>query len=190
MANAWLSVLGLYNYDNTIFDALQLPVGVDRNMAISKIILDNGELGLVYSDPDTFKLMMRVWTKTHEEPFQRMYDALTAVYNPIHNYDRTEEWTDAEKTSYSDTNKGTNLRQVAGWNETESADADAEKISSDNANSGSGNRDATRKGRLYGNIGVTTTQEMINAEIDLRVQLNFYQLVSDAFRAEFCLMVY
>ena len=189
MANAWLSVLGLYNYDNTIFDDFTVPKGVDRDMAIAKILLDNGELGLVYSNPATFKTMLKVWNTAHKNAFERMYSALTAVYNPIHNFDRNESWTDSEKTKYSDSNTGNNARKVAGWN-VDNPLTNAESIDSTNSNSGTGEKSASHTGHLYGNIGVTRTQEMIEDEINLRSQMNFYQIVSDAFKAEFCIMVY
>ena len=189
MANAWLSVWGLYNYDNTIFDNFTVPEGADRSLAISKILIDNGELGLVYSDPEMFKMQMDVWSSTHENAFARMYAALTAIYNPIHNFDRNETWSDGENTQYSDSNTGNNARKVAGWN-TDSPLTDSERIDSSNTNSGSGAKQSTHTGHLYGNIGVTRTQEMIRDELSLRAEMNFYQVVSDAFRSEFCIMVY
>ena len=189
MADAWLSVIGLYNYDDTIFDDFTVPEGVDRDMAIAKILIDNGELGLVYADPTTFKAMMAVWNAAHENAFARMYAALTAVYNPIHNFDRNETWSDGENTQYSDTDSGNNTRKVAGWN-SDSPLTDSERIDSSNTNSGSGAKQSTHTGHLYGNIGVTRTQEMIRDELSLRAEKNFYQVVSDAFRSEFCIMVY
>ena len=50
--------------------------------------------------------------------------------------------------------------------------------------------ESTRKGRAYGNIGVTTSQQMIESEIDLRLKNNMYQFISDSFRENFCVMVY
>ena len=33
---AWLSILGLYEYDNTIFDNLVLPPNIDKELVIKQ----------------------------------------------------------------------------------------------------------------------------------------------------------
>lgn len=53
--------------------------------------------------------------------------------------------------------------------------------------SGSIDRDTER--REFGNIGVTTTQAMIQAERDL-VRFNLYDLIIDSFKARFCILLY
>ena len=40
----FLSILGMYNYDNTIFDNLIIPDGVDKELLINNILLDNAEI--------------------------------------------------------------------------------------------------------------------------------------------------
>ena len=192
MADAWLSILGLYQEDNTIFADFNVPTGLDRSMAISKIILDNAELGLVYTKPETVKEMIRVWSAINAQAWAKIWSALNAEYNPIHNFDRHEEWTDGEETSYSDSNTNSDKRQVAAWNQATGTNnfADADKVDGNGTTTGEGARDASHEGHLYGNVGVTTTQEMIRAEASLRQELNMYQIISDSFRGEFCLMVY
>lgn len=44
-------------------------------------------------------------------------------------------------------------------------------------------------GHLYGNIGVTTSQQMLQSELDI-ARWNIYVQISDLFVSEFCLMVY
>ena len=66
--------------------------------------------------------------------------------------------------------------------------------SSDNAtNKGNSsideNESITRSLRNYGNIGVTTTQEMIQQQRDI-IQFDFIENVVNEFKAKFCLMVY
>lgn len=43
--------------------------------------------------------------------------------------------------------------------------------------------------RAYGNIGVTTSQQMLEAERQV-VQFNVYDFIADSFHNEFCLMLY
>lgn len=58
-------------------------------------------------------------------------------------------------------------------------------------NTGAENEDTTHthKGRMYGNIGVTTTQQLIEAQREL-VQFDLAGFIKDDFQQEFCLLVY
>lgn len=58
-----------------------------------------------------------------------------------------------------------------------------------NNNSDSGTIDHNGDRREYGNIGIVTTQAMIQAERDL-VKFNLYDLIIDSFKARFCVLVY
>lgn len=55
-----------------------------------------------------------------------------------------------------------------------------------------GKFDETSKhdGHLYGNIGVTTSQQMLQAELDLRSKVNIYDVIAEMFYKEFCVYVY
>ena len=56
-----------------------------------------------------------------------------------------------------------------------------------NTDSGSIDKDYERK--EFGNIGVTTTQAMIEAERNL-VKFNIYDFIIDSFKARFCILIY
>lgn len=45
------------------------------------------------------------------------------------------------------------------------------------------------KARLFGNIGVTTSQQMLQSELDI-ARWNLYEHIADLFCNEFCIMVY
>ena len=47
----------------------------------------------------------------------------------------------------------------------------------------------THKMRAYGNIGVTTTQDMLDAQRKI-VRYNIYDEIADSFKEEFCLYIY
>lgn len=47
----------------------------------------------------------------------------------------------------------------------------------------------THSAREYGNIGVTTSQQMIEAEREV-VKFNIYDYITDDFKSRFCLLVY
>lgn len=44
-------------------------------------------------------------------------------------------------------------------------------------------------GRIHGNVGVTTSQQMLQAELDI-ARFNIVQQITDLFLTEFCIMIY
>lgn len=59
----------------------------------------------------------------------------------------------------------------------------------DTENTDSGTIDRNNTRLEFGNIGVTTTQQMIQAERDL-VKFNIYDFIIDSFKARFCVLIY
>lgn len=55
---------------------------------------------------------------------------------------------------------------------------------------GSGTEDSTHKGRVHGNIGVTTSQQMLESELEIAPKLNIYNYIINSFKNRFCIMVY
>lgn len=55
---------------------------------------------------------------------------------------------------------------------------------------GTNESESTHEGRLHGNIGVTTSQQMLESEIELRNKYNIYDIIINDFIDEFCLRVY
>lgn len=200
MGNARLSILGLTEYDPSIWDDVSFPGTIDKQTIIDKIVIDNAELGLVYTKPETVKLMLRVWSRTSQDAWQRIWRALTEDYNPIHNYDRYEDWKDTGSEDRKDTgseewtDEGTATTGVMGYNA--STFTDANKVDSENSrevtteNTREVKTGNTRVGRAYGNIGVTTSAQMIEGEIGIRTTMIYAQIISDLFKQQFCVMVY
>lgn len=56
-------------------------------------------------------------------------------------------------------------------------------------NTGTGSSSSKHVGHLYGNIGVTTSQQMLQSELDI-ASWNLVQHIVDLFIREFCLLVY
>ena len=52
-----------------------------------------------------------------------------------------------------------------------------------------GNSTDTHGGRIHGNIGVTTSQQMLQQELDI-AKWNLIEHITDIFMQEFCIMVY
>lgn len=209
---ATLSLLGLYNYDPTVLDSLLLPASVDRSVFINNLLINCAELEILYPQPETLKFAVGAWSAERLPIWERLAKTTQYEYDPISNYDRKEEWTDDSEdseTSTTSVNRGASgtedserseTRTVAGFNSAGSnvPDSDAEVSDqrgySSNANesgtmSNSVKRSNLRKGRAYGNIGVTTTQQMIEEERKVsRFDLE-HEIISE-FRSNFCLLIY
>lgn len=211
-----LSILGLYNYDTSIFENFVVPAGVNAADAVNSIVMDNAELELLYPEPDTIKFMIGLWSKRELPVWERIFRVINMEYNPIENYNRNETWTDTEEedtsasTTISNSVGGNSTRtpnlsethKVTGYNDftlTTSSQDDStgtESISNTQTESGSetgsGSRDktTTRTGNVSGNIGVVTSQRMLLEEIGLAPETDIYKYISESFKKRFCLMVY
>lgn len=187
-----LSILGLYNYDTSIFENLTLPDELDAATAIDSIVFDNAELEIMYPEPDTMKYLIGLWSRRETPIWKRMYDAMQLEYNPIENYNRTETWTDSEteNTEANTETSGTNTNQVAGFNSEEFTNKDKGTGTGTEAGTGSRETSSSHTGNVSGNIGVTTSQQMLQQELDIAPKLEIYKVISESFKKRFCLMVY
>ena len=168
---AWLSITGMYAFDNTLFDSMAVPVGVDKNALIFNLLSETAEFEIIYPDIAFMKEMLKMWSAKELPVWERMYKTTMLEYNPIENYDRIEEWTDD--------NTGNAVSRVAAFNESElipSGDGDTVTH-------------GKHSGRTHGNIGVTTSQQMIEAERRVS-EFNIIDYITDSFKRRFCIMVY
>lgn len=55
--------------------------------------------------------------------------------------------------------------------------------------SGEESEDSTHKGRIHGNVGVTTSQQMLISELEL-AEWNLYEHITDIFLSEFVIPIY
>lgn len=192
---ATLSLIGLYNYDNTLFDGLTLPAGIDKDICINEILRRCGEFELIYSDLDFNKSMIAQFGNKHNRTFTKWVEGLAEEFNPLHNYDRHEIYTDTHKSnavSNSATSTSSNAdRKVSAY------DASTMQPKENETSGGSGtgsavntsNDEVKHEAHLYGNIGVTTSTQML--EDFLRVERwNIYEHIADIFCDEFCIPVY
>ena len=61
---AMLSLMGMYEYDNTILDFFHYPdkwETVDKDVFVNKLLLDTAELEVLYPDADIFKTAIKYW---------------------------------------------------------------------------------------------------------------------------------
>ena len=94
MSSAKLTLLGLYNYDNTLFDGLTFPAGIVKETAVDEILLRAGEFETLYPDITFLKSAIGHWGRKHYRTFDKWIEALSIEFDPLYNFDRMEEYTD------------------------------------------------------------------------------------------------
>lgn len=170
-----LSITGMYEYDNSLFNGLQLPETLNKDAVIHEILLQCAELELVYPDIDIMKLAITTWSIANQYTWQKLYDTMNVEYNPIWNVDATVT------IDRDTTGTGNATDAVKGFNSDTWADSDKTDTQS------AASEDITE--RRTGNIGVTTTQQMLEAERKI-AEFNIISYIAQSFKQRFCLLIY
>ena len=205
--------------DPTLFDNLQLPEGIDKKLVVNCILERHGNSALANPNPDWMRHYIGTWSARRLPIWKKLDATLHLEYNPIENYDRKEDIEEKRTTdrttsgSSSGSNEETNSENRT-ENETSLHDVSAENASDYQADrrdtvTGSGTSSYTRgldtsseiageentmdtfthSNRTHGNIGVTTTQQMIQSERDI-VRYSLIEEIAEDYRDAFCLDVY
>lgn len=214
MALAKLTLIGMYNTmpdDDPLFKKMILPEGIDREVFINSLLMECGEMETLFADPIFYQSMIGVWSQKWERTFSKWFEALQLEYDPIDNYNRFEEITEQRKIEHSGTDKRTGKTTSSGSDNVTSVSEKSaydrngyspyERDTNNGSSSGTVNSDDsgensykdqddfTRKARLHGNIGVTTSQQMLESELDID-RWNLYSHMIDIFEEELLIAVY
>ena len=161
----WLSIMGMYEYDNSLFDGLDVPTYTDdsgivhtvnKQDVINSILLNCAELEVLYTNFDTMKLAIGVWSASEQDTWKKMFESQKLKYNPLWNVDADI----------------VNIGSVMGFNEDENW-SDAAKETQ----------------RRTGNIGVTSSQSLVQ-EYRSVADFSIIRFITESFKKRFCLMVY
>ena len=117
------------------------------------------------------------FVRIHTHDFERMYTALTAIYNPIENYDKNSTITNNGSTGANPENPFiTRTYQVA--DDTVNNNGDSAFIPQNKvATEGKTDTSNTMTEHTHGNIGVTKSSDMVRDEIALRTQYNLIETI-------------
>ena len=103
MSTAKMTLIGMYNYDNTLFDNLTMPTGINKNDVVNSLLLQGGEFEVLYPRPDFMKYAIGAWSVKWERTFAEWLRGTQASFNPIHNYDRIEDVRDEHRGTHAQT---------------------------------------------------------------------------------------
>lgn len=221
MAQSTLSLLGLYNYDNTILDELALPSELEdsRETITSNLLMESAELEILFPDPSVLKTAIGFWSRKCLPIWKELYDTTQYEYNPIWNKDGT--FTEVETRNLAGTSSNTETRNLAGGSQdsgtgsgtTEydvfgyNSETAAHESKTTDSNTYSRTGSSTQTGTIadqgatsdtgtirherteQGNIGITSTQELIEKQRAV-VEFNIMDRIIKDFIARFCILVY
>ena len=259
MSTAKITLFGMYKWmqdsEDDLFFNLSLPPLMDKSTLVNTILAKGAEFEVLHGNPEFIKDMIGIWSSRWYSTLDRWSKALSIEYNPLENYDRREEWTDAGSrgknttsdgtsssastntilnketqadsgtntgtTSTATSSTGTNEHKVSAYDastyQPESHDdstdrnhetrVDSNKMSNTRSINGSNTavnssnaknietgtereqNTSVHAGRTHGNIGVTTSQQMLQSELDI-ARFNLYDEAADLFLQEFCVYTY
>lgn len=111
---ATLSLLGLYNHDESLLDGLieNLPnkfgipssyedsyysdVTIDPQTVVENLLVECAEFEILYSDFNALKRIITIWSAKEKPVWQKMFNTTCYKYNPIWNKDGKTTWTEQQ----------------------------------------------------------------------------------------------
>ena len=113
MIRPLISILTLYQIDDTLFENMELPArpftdrgyddlfltgwDLNKDTLVENLLMELAELNVLYTDPVFMKYAITTWSKKNKAVWQALYETLFFKYNPIWNKDGTLKHT-AEET--------------------------------------------------------------------------------------------
>lgn len=203
-----LTLKGIYSYDSTIFEQITLPKNVDHSLLVSVILDYCGSNEVRYADPTLLHARIIDFFSMWKWKFEKLANTLDLEYNPIENYDRYED--SKHSTAHSGQDKTENTGEVTsspntvtegdyyGFNLSEgSRPVDKTTVTgSDQTDTNStstmthGHQESlTVDSHIHGNIGVTTSQQMIQSEKEL-ADFSIYYSIAMQFEDAITLPIY
>lgn len=202
---AKISLIGLFNWDNSLFDLMELPEGLSLEIFRDNLLAETAELEVLYPNPEVLKNLIGVWSRKQIDIWTKLYETTMYDYNPIENYDRIEtgktSGTDKSTHSGADTSNGNSKGEgyEAGFDSVPSGNDDGLVKTARNENSTGntytygheidGEHNTEHELRVHGNIGTVTAQSMIQQQRSI-VTMNMYDTIIKEFTDRFCVLVY
>ena len=182
----WLSDSAAYMDEEYIYDHAASKQ-VNRHVEIILKTFDNHPTG----HPEVYTLrqvdvnsLMGTWWDLNQANITKLRDAMTKVYDPLANYDMEEKTTpDLTETVKTKSNvRTTGSNKVYGFNSSTAvpateSEADTVTQGADTANQQTKTNTGTNTLTRKGNIGVTSSVQLLEQELDIRENRNFFDMV-------------
>ncbi len=207
MASAKMTLIGMnifmLNMNDDLFSNLTLPEGLDKQTLTDNILLRGGEFEVLYANPTAMQSLIGIWSRREQATFERWINLAAIEYAPLENYDRMEHWTDevdgtgssGSTGSVNTTSNDTSELTKSAYDQStyspyeKTINGGTVGTTSSDSTSTSMSNDSEHNGRIHGNIGVTSSQQLWIAEAELGYW-NVYTKITELFLQEFTIPVY
>lgn len=187
-----------------MFDTIIFPPELNKDVLINTILDKCAMHTPLYTDLTLLTMKINNFFMKYYHTFKKLYEACNIDYNMIDNYNRKESYTTTDNQNVTDNAIYSSSTNQTGINSSLVSPDDSNNFvndtrleTSDNSNLSSTNNVTnisknTRSHELhaYGNIGVTTSQQMLESELEIRPKLNIYEIIANFFFKEFVLYTY
>ena len=165
---ATMSLLGLYNYDESLLDGLieNLPnkfgipsgyedsyytnITVDPQTVVENLLVECAEFEILYADFNALKRIIKIWSAKEKPVWQKMFNTTCYKYNPIWNKDGMTAWTETQTGSGTKQEKETGTKTNTGTStitdDYTSTTTETEKVTDDYTSSSNTTNKTTGKG--------------------------------------------
>lgn len=198
-----LTLGGMYSYDQTIFDGIEIPVDMDKNALVNTILARCGGNEVRYPSLPILATMIQTFFVTNKYKIDKLWETTKFDYEPLVNYDleievtRKHQGTDRTDTKGNSNNSssGTTENQVSAFNQTsytpssKSTFSDSGKSDSTENETFQTDRNETETRHEHGDNSARSTQYMIGEERQV-ADFNIYNIIADMFEDEITIAVY
>ncbi len=124
MIRPLISILTLYQIDDTLFENMELPArpftdrgyedlfltgwDLNKDTLVENLLMELAELNVLYTDPVFMKYAITTWSKKNKAVWQALYETLFFKYNPVWNKDGTRKHTGKEERDLTNEQASTN----------------------------------------------------------------------------------
>lgn len=188
ITKATLSILGLYNFDPSIFDDFTLPAVItekgNEHLVYENILLEYAELEVLYPDPAVMKQAIAVWSQSRFHTWTRMADVLYEDYDPFINIKRDERREITQTRDLASSGEAEN--KVSAWNDTTYSDRSKTGTSSTDT----GTISTVETFHVEGDSAITDAQDVMKKEMDVRIAYDLIKIIVEEFKNKFLLQIY
>lgn len=177
---ATMSLLGLYNYDESLMDGLieNLPnkygipsgytdsyytdVSIDPQSVVENLLVECAEFEIMYSDFNALKRIIKIWSAKEKAVWQKMFNTTCYKYNPIWNKDGKSVWTERQSATgkKTETEKGTKTTDTNGTTNDEYTSTS----NTTNKTTGTGTNTRTGQDETTGKVSAYDSTDFQNRE--------------------------
>lgn len=194
-----INTMMFYHWDETLFNGMSIPAGIDRDLVVSAILEETSDFPIIITDLETLRFSINKWSAHRVDIWEHFLETTRYEYNPIENYDRTEEentTSTKDDTMTSSTNRtgaDTDTESVSAFNASGLTDHTKSTTSYGSGSSGTDTVEATdtftRTLNVHGNIGVMSSQDMIKQEREI-ADFDIIDIIVDEYKKKFCILIY